>query len=650
MIASACSKAGRSSTAQLVASSAMHGRGARLAGEQRHLAEHLPGAELGEDEVDARVRVAAPHRDAARQHDVGGAVGAAFAHDDRLGHEVAPPRVRFKQRAGLGGQPAEERHLVEEGWGRRIHAVDGSSPGGVAGSIMIESVMPSGFKTISHEDARRLIASGEVTVLDVRTPGEYAQLGHIPNAWLIPVDLAASAPAVLPGDHKPVLVYCEHGVRSVAASQLLVAAGVAEVLNLAGGLAGWSGPREFGSGRTARTVAVADRERGPAAARRQGPRRGVRARAPCVTDGERGFRGARDRSRSRRDRVPRAHRGADESSRSTPPWSISKPLRRRSFPSGAYDAILVFNYLHRALMPALRNALKPGGRIFYETFTTRQAERGHPTNPDFLLRDGRAGGATGAARRDARSRRRVRRPLHCVCRRRAVIFAAMSASVRLVVLLLLLVTAAAGFTFVQSSDDDVRRRLPPGPTAALETQRNTCPICLQSASFLPAGDPPRRHATCPYCGSLERHRLLYLYLRQKTNLFRDKLSVLHFSPERGLGQALAAPLTPADTPGSGPDCGNQQRVDAPGEGRARPRPTVSRGPTSTAPPPAPVKRCTARLLRGSIRTRGAPGGADPDRAEAGGNLALSRILAERNRGDDLVGRRIDPRRRCRRRD
>jgi rhodanese-related sulfurtransferase len=106
----------------------------------------------------------------------------------------------------------------------------------------------NGYRTIDHAEAQRLIASREVTVLDVRTPGEYAQLGHIPDAWLIPVDLAASAPAVLPEDRKPVLVYCEHGVRSVAASQLLAAAGFEEVLNLAGGLAAWSGPREFGAG------------------------------------------------------------------------------------------------------------------------------------------------------------------------------------------------------------------------------------------------------------------------------------------------------------------------------------------------------------------------------------------------------------------
>lgn len=46
---------------------------------------------------------------------------------------------------------------------------------------------------------------------------------------------------------------------------------------------------------------------------------------------------------------------------------------------------LVFHYLHRPLMPALCAALAPGGRLFYETFTT---ERGHPGNPAFLLQAG----------------------------------------------------------------------------------------------------------------------------------------------------------------------------------------------------------------------------------------------------------------------
>ncbi|MGH9221630.1 MAG: class I SAM-dependent methyltransferase [Vicinamibacterales bacterium] len=56
--------------------------------------------------------------------------------------------------------------------------------------------------------------------------------------------------------------------------------------------------------------------------------------------------------------------------------------------SGKYDVVLCFNYLHRPLMAAIREAVRPGGRIFYETFTRRQAERGHPRNPAFLLETG----------------------------------------------------------------------------------------------------------------------------------------------------------------------------------------------------------------------------------------------------------------------
>jgi len=53
-----------------------------------------------------------------------------------------------------------------------------------------------------------------------------------------------------------------------------------------------------------------------------------------------------------------------------------------------YDAVVVVNYLHRPLLPALHAAVKPGGRIFYETFTRQQAQRGHPRNPAFLLEAG----------------------------------------------------------------------------------------------------------------------------------------------------------------------------------------------------------------------------------------------------------------------
>ncbi|MFM7859705.1 MAG: class I SAM-dependent methyltransferase [Flammeovirgaceae bacterium] len=60
-----------------------------------------------------------------------------------------------------------------------------------------------------------------------------------------------------------------------------------------------------------------------------------------------------------------------------------------------------------------------------------------------------------------------------------------------------------------------------------------CPICNhQYRSFLPYGRiNPRPNALCPNCLSLERHRLIWLYLRDKTNFFQSQLRVLHIAPE-----------------------------------------------------------------------------------------------------------------------
>jgi SAM-dependent methyltransferase len=55
---------------------------------------------------------------------------------------------------------------------------------------------------------------------------------------------------------------------------------------------------------------------------------------------------------------------------------------------GAWDVVVVVHYLHRALFPSLRAAVRPGGLLIYETFTRAQALRGKPANPDFLLEAG----------------------------------------------------------------------------------------------------------------------------------------------------------------------------------------------------------------------------------------------------------------------
>ncbi len=61
----------------------------------------------------------------------------------------------------------------------------------------------------------------------------------------------------------------------------------------------------------------------------------------------------------------------------------------------------------------------------------------------------------------------------------------------------------------------------------------TCPINGKSyRKFLPYGRlRPRPNALCPDSLSLERHRLLWLYLRAKTDFFTAKKEVLHIAPE-----------------------------------------------------------------------------------------------------------------------
>jgi SAM-dependent methyltransferase len=61
------------------------------------------------------------------------------------------------------------------------------------------------------------------------------------------------------------------------------------------------------------------------------------------------------------------------------PW----PLPGRTF-----GAVVVTNYLHRPVFPALLDALAPGGILLYETFMAGNERFGRPSRPEFLLKDG----------------------------------------------------------------------------------------------------------------------------------------------------------------------------------------------------------------------------------------------------------------------
>ena len=61
------------------------------------------------------------------------------------------------------------------------------------------------------------------------------------------------------------------------------------------------------------------------------------------------------------------------------PW----PLAGRRF-----DAIVVTNYLWRALLPTLVGSVADGGVLVYETFSAGNESVGKPSNPKFLLQPG----------------------------------------------------------------------------------------------------------------------------------------------------------------------------------------------------------------------------------------------------------------------
>ncbi|MFN4360087.1 MAG: class I SAM-dependent methyltransferase [Hylemonella sp.] len=65
------------------------------------------------------------------------------------------------------------------------------------------------------------------------------------------------------------------------------------------------------------------------------------------------------------------------------PWPLLQDGRPRT-----YDAVVVTNYLWRALFPVLLASLAPGGVLIYETFTAGNETVGKPSRPDFLLQPG----------------------------------------------------------------------------------------------------------------------------------------------------------------------------------------------------------------------------------------------------------------------
>ena len=62
-----------------------------------------------------------------------------------------------------------------------------------------------------------------------------------------------------------------------------------------------------------------------------------------------------------------------------------------------------------------------------------------------------------------------------------------------------------------------------------------CPICQSVHNiFSQFGNPSRLNAQCPSCNSLEKHRLIYLFLKETSRLLANDIKLLHFEPDSSL--------------------------------------------------------------------------------------------------------------------
>lgn len=93
-----------------------------------------------------------------------------------------------------------------------------------------QSVEPTvAYEMIKNDD--------NLTIVDVRTPHEYKQDGHISGAKLVPI-LHLESNLNMIDKSKKVLLYCRSGSRSATASRLLAKNGFT-VINMSGGMIGW---------------------------------------------------------------------------------------------------------------------------------------------------------------------------------------------------------------------------------------------------------------------------------------------------------------------------------------------------------------------------------------------------------------------------
>ncbi len=159
----------------------------------------------------------------------------------RLGRRVGDVERQVKELRMLGREIEELRGEVDRGLGVTRAHLAAVAAGEPPGRDAILRGAP--YRDVEPAEALALWESAPgLFVLDVRTPAEFAS-GHIPNAHLIPIDELEDRLSELPSRDTAILVHCAAGGRSAAACDTLGHRGWTGLMNLAGGMHTWPGPR-----------------------------------------------------------------------------------------------------------------------------------------------------------------------------------------------------------------------------------------------------------------------------------------------------------------------------------------------------------------------------------------------------------------------
>ena len=146
-----------------------------------------------------------------------------------VGYEGVDKRIDVLATAIHAGMKATELAELDLAYAPPYSSAKG--PVNLAG-FMIENIENGILKQFHMEEIDQLPKDGSVTLLDTRTPGEYAR-GHVDGFQNIPVDvLREHLDEIEKG--KPVYVICQSGLRSYISTRILTGNGY-DVYNFSGG-------------------------------------------------------------------------------------------------------------------------------------------------------------------------------------------------------------------------------------------------------------------------------------------------------------------------------------------------------------------------------------------------------------------------------